>query len=70
MNLKIRSIVTPYGEIKEDASLTLKSIYKSIGDLERSIQSKIHELLKNYDECSQILNNILLYLAYVVLSNI
>ncbi len=45
LNLKIRSIVTPYGEIKEDASPTLKAIYKSITDLERSIQSKIHELL-------------------------
>ncbi len=45
LNLKIRSIVSPYGEIKEDASSNLKSIYKSISDLEHNIQTKIHELL-------------------------
>ncbi|MBP5407975.1 MAG: endonuclease MutS2 [Bacilli bacterium] len=45
LNLRIRTIVTPYGEIKEDASLTLKQIYKSISDIEHNIQSKIQELL-------------------------
>ena len=45
LNLHIREIVTPYGEIKEDASPTLRSIYKSISDIEHNIQSKIQELL-------------------------
>ena len=48
LNLRIKQIVTPYGEIKEDASLDLKNIYKSISDLERGIQSKIQELLNKY----------------------
>ena len=48
LNLRIKQIVTPYGEIKEDASQDLKNIYKSISDLERGIQSKIQELLNKY----------------------
>lgn len=51
LNLKIRSIVTPYGEILDDASLTLKTIRKKIKDLEKNIQTKLMEILqKNNDK--------------------
>lgn len=48
LNLKIRSIVTPYGEIKDDASLNLKNIRKSIKDYTKTIQAKIQELASKY----------------------
>ena len=54
LNLKIRNIVTPYGEIKDDASSILKSIRKSIRDSEKSVQSKIQEIAqKNSSKLTQ-----------------
>lgn len=51
LNLKIKSIVTPYGEILDDASSTLRSIRKRIKDLEKNIQNKLIEILqKNSDK--------------------
>lgn len=44
-NLRIKEIITPYGEIKDDASSELKSIRKSIRDTEKNIQNKLQELL-------------------------
>ncbi len=54
LNLKIRNIVTPYGEIKDDASSNLKSIRKTIRDSEKSVQSKIQEIAqKNSSKLTQ-----------------
>lgn len=51
LNLKVKKIVTPYGEINDDASLNLKIIRKQIKDLEKNIQSKIIEIMqKNGDK--------------------
>lgn len=53
LNLQIRKIVTPYGEINDDASSNLRSIRKREKDLEKSIQNKLFELLqKNNDKLS------------------
>lgn len=54
LNLKIRNIVTPYGEIKDDASSNLRNIRKSIRDSEKSVQSKIQEIAqKNSSKLTQ-----------------
>lgn len=54
LNLKIRNIVTPYGEIKDEASSNLKSIRKTIRDSEKSVQSKIQEIAqKNSSKLTQ-----------------
>ena len=45
LNLKIKSIVTPYGEIKDDASSELKHIRKSIKDTDTNIKNKLVEVL-------------------------
>lgn len=50
LNIKIRKIVTPYGEINDDASPTLKSIRKRQKDLEKAIQSKLIETLQKYGD--------------------
>lgn len=50
LNLKIRKIVTPYGEINDDASINLKHIRKRQKDLEKSIQSKLIELLQKHSD--------------------
>lgn len=51
LNLKIKNIVTPYGEILDDASSQLRTIRKRIKDLEKNIQSKLMEILqKNSDK--------------------
>ena len=50
LNIKIRKIVTPYGEINDDASSNLRSIRKRIKDLEKNIQNKLMELLQKYSD--------------------
>ena len=53
LNLKVKKIVTPYGEINDDASINLKSIRKQYKDLEKNIQSKLIEIMqKNGDKLS------------------
>ena len=47
LNLEIKSIITPYGEIKDDASPTLKQIRKTIKNLEITIQKKLQEFIQN-----------------------
>ena len=54
LNLKIRNIVTPYGEVKDDASPNLRNIRKSIKDSEKNVQSKIQEIAsKNSSKLTQ-----------------
>ena len=56
LNLKIKSIVTPYGEIKDTASPALASIRKRQKELEKSIQNKLQDILsKNSSILSQSL---------------
>ena len=50
LNLKIRKIVTPFGEINDDASPNLKSIRKRLKDLEKNIQNKLMELLQKHSD--------------------
>ena len=51
LNLQVKKIVTPYGEINDDASSNLKSIRKQYKDLEKAIQSKLVEIMqKNGDK--------------------
>lgn len=50
LNLKIRKIVTAYGEINDNASPNLFAIRKRIKDYERNIQSKLLELLQKYSD--------------------
>ena len=50
LNIKIRKIVTPYGEILDDASPNLRSIRKRIKDLEKNIQNKLMELLQKHSD--------------------
>lgn len=47
LNLEIKSIITPYGEIKDDASQTLKQIRRTIKNLETTIQKKLQEIIQN-----------------------
>ena len=54
LNNKIKSIVTPYGEIKDDASSELKAIRKGIKDTDSQIKNKLVEVLnKNSSKLSQ-----------------
>lgn len=50
LNMKIKKIVTPYGEILDDASPNLRSIRKRIKDLEKNIQNKLMELLQKHSD--------------------
>lgn len=50
LNIKIRNIVTPYGEINDDASPALRSIRKRIKDFEKNIQNKLMEILQRYSD--------------------
>ncbi len=53
LNLKIKKIVSQFGEINDDASPQLKAIRKKIKDIEKAIQSKILEIMqKNGDKLS------------------
>lgn len=45
LNLQIKNIVNPYGEIKDTASPMLASIRKKQKDLEKNIQNKLQEVL-------------------------
>lgn len=45
LNLKIKEIITPYGEIKDTASKRLLEIRKKQKDLEKNIQNKLQEVL-------------------------
>lgn len=54
LNLRIKDIVSPYGEILDTASFNLKNIRKQIKDTEKNIQTKLHEILqKNSSKLSQ-----------------
>lgn len=50
LNIKIRKIVTPYGEINDDASPLLRQIRKRIKDFEKNIQNKLMELLQKHSD--------------------
>src|SRR5690606_6339644 len=45
INLRIKEIITPYGEINDNASVELYNIRKQIRDTEKNIQLKLQELL-------------------------
>lgn len=54
LNLRIKEIITPYGEIKDEASANLKEIRRYIKDTEKSIQTKLQEIIsKNSSKLSQ-----------------
>ena len=50
LNIKIRKIVTPYGEINDDASPMLRQIRKRIKDIEKNIQNKLSEFLQKHGD--------------------
>lgn len=45
LNLEIKGIITPYGEIKDDASSLLKDIRRKIRDVNKQIQNKLVEII-------------------------
>lgn len=54
LNLKIKKIITPFGEIKDDASSLLKDLRRKQKDIETSIQKKLQEILnKNQKKLTQ-----------------
>ena len=54
LNLRIKEIVNPFGEILDDASPLLKDIRKRIRDTEKGIQSKLQEIIsKNSSKLTQ-----------------
>lgn len=54
LNLRIKEIVNPFGEILDDASPLLKDIRKRIKDTEKNIQSKLQEIIaKNASKLTQ-----------------
>ena len=54
LNLRIKEIITPYGEIKDSASPALKDIRKRIKEADSAIKSKLQEFIsKNGDKLSQ-----------------
>ena len=56
LNLEIRRIITPYGDILDTASSELKQIRRKLSDTEKSIQNKLQELLaKNASKLSSSL---------------
>ncbi len=48
LNRRIKEIITPYGEIRDEASIELKQIRKGIRDTEKQLQNKLQELLNKY----------------------
>jgi len=59
LNLRIKAIITPYGEIKDDASANLKDIRRHIKDTEKNIQAKLQEIIsKNSSKLSQTIVSI------------
>ena len=56
VNLRIKEIITPYGEINDNASKELFLIRKSIRDTEKNIQVKLQEVLsKNSSKLTESL---------------
>lgn len=54
LNIRIKEIITPYGEIKDDASSELAQIRKKIKDHEKNIQLKLQEIVsKNSSKLTQ-----------------
>ena len=54
LNLRVKEIITPYGEIKDSASSALKDIRKKIKDADSAIKSKLQEFIsKNGEKLSQ-----------------
>ncbi|MCK9537004.1 MAG: hypothetical protein M0R05_05450, partial [Bacilli bacterium] len=54
LNQRIKEIITPYGEIKDDATKELNAIRKSIKDTEKNIQVKLQEFIgKNQAKLTQ-----------------
>jgi len=54
LNLKIKKIINPYGEIKDDASTLLKEIRRKQKELETNIQKKLQEIIqKNTNKLTQ-----------------
>lgn len=45
LNLEIKKIITPYGEIKDDASQLLRDIRRHQADTEKNINNKLQEIL-------------------------
>lgn len=59
LNMQIKSIVTPFGEIKDDASKALKDIRRKQKEYEKSIQQKLQEIMqKNSGQLTQALVSI------------
>ncbi|MDD3124132.1 MAG: endonuclease MutS2 [Candidatus Izemoplasmatales bacterium] len=59
LNLRIKEIVSPYGEIKDEASTLLRDIRRRIKDTEKAIQNKLQEIIsKNSSKLSQNLVSI------------
>ncbi|MFA7127198.1 MAG: endonuclease MutS2 [Bacilli bacterium] len=46
LNLRIKQIIDPYGEILDDASPTLKSLRRQARDIEKRIESRLQEFLQ------------------------
>lgn len=54
LNLRIKEIIDPYGEVKDDASSHLKEIRRKQKEIERNIKNKLQECIqKNTDKLSQ-----------------
>ncbi|MDD3106877.1 MAG: hypothetical protein PHP65_03640, partial [Bacilli bacterium] len=54
LNMRVKEIINPYGEILDSASPKLREIRKGIRDNERNIQNKLQELLaKNSSKLTQ-----------------
>lgn len=54
LNLRIKQVINNFGEILDDASVTLKSIRKQISDSEKSISTKLNEIIsKNASKLTQ-----------------
>lgn len=45
LNAEIKRIITPYMEIKDDATVNLKNIRKKINDYSKNIQTKLQEII-------------------------
>lgn len=59
LNLRVKEVITPYGEIRDDASAILKDIRRHIKDTEKSIQVKLQEIIaKNSSKLSQAIVSI------------
>lgn len=57
LNLEIKRIINQFGEINDDASSELRDIRKKIKELEKSIQSKLSEIVNN--NASKLTDNLI-----------